>query len=62
MLTQDDLRAKIEDLQTTLKASNNEWDSWEKEFITDMSSKLRFNPIHLTPPQQVKVVELWDKI
>lgn len=59
---QQEVRAKIEDLQGTLAASNNEWNAWELEFIEDMVSKLEQDIINVSPKQYQKIWDLWERI
>ena len=48
---QREVRGKIEDLSSTLSASNNGWGAWELEFIDSMSEKLSQDIINVSPKQ-----------
>lgn len=51
--------AKIEDLVSSIKASNHKWGAWELEFIESLDGR-EFEK--LSPKQKQKVEELWDKL
>lgn len=56
------LKEKIQDLVLSIRASNNPWGAWEKDFIRDLEKKLDSQRLNLSPKQQEKVLELWDKL
>lgn len=49
----------INDLIATLNIQNIEWNDWERDFIEDLDGK---EWQHMSPRQQVKIKELWEKI
>lgn len=64
-MDQNDLREKIEDLNSTLTVRNVRWSAWELEFIESMAEKLdgpQDEIRYLTPNVKDKIVELWEKI
>ena len=58
----DPLKEKIQDLVLSLRASNNPWGGWEKDFIRDLEKKLDSGRLSLSPKQEQKVLELWEKL
>lgn len=59
---QKEVRSKIEDLASTLSASNNGWNAWELQFIESVSEKLERDIINVSPKQYEKIWDLWERI
>jgi hypothetical protein len=56
------LKEKIQDLVLSIRASNNPWGDWEKDFIRDLEKKLDSGRLSLSSKQEQKVLELWEKL
>lgn len=57
-----ELKEKIQDLVLSLRASNNPWGVWEKDFIRELEKRLDSQRLNLSTKQQEKVLELWEKL
>lgn len=59
---QNEVRAKLEDLQSTLSVSNSKWNAWELEFIENICEKLNQDIINISVKQYEIVWNLWERI
>ena len=59
---QNEIRSRLEDLQSSLSISTSPWNAWELEFIENICSKIDDDPIRLSDKQYEKVCDLWEKL
>lgn len=60
-LFQKDIRIKLEDLKNSVKARNNVFSAWERDFINDITLKLQNEKITVSVKQFDIIERLWDK-